>query len=493
MLRIAQEALTFDDVLLVPAHSNVLPKDVSLKSKLTRGIALNIPLVSAAMDTVTEHRLAITMAQEGGVGILHKSMDIEDQARNVRMVKKYESGVVKDPITVTPDTTVAELIRITEANNISGVPVVEKKGNGDKVVGIVTSRDTRFITNYDQCVKDIMTGKDRLVTVLEGAGADEVQALLHKHRIEKIIVVNEAGDLRGMITVKDIEKAAKYPNACKDSQGRLRVGAAVGTGAGTDERVAALVEAGVDVIVVDTAHGHSQGVIDRVSWVKKHFPDVQVIGGNIATAAAAKDLVAAGADAVKVGIGPGSICTTRIVAGIGVPQITAISDVAAALEGTGVPLIADGGIRFSGDISKAVAAGASAIMIGSLLAGTEEAPGDVELFQGGYYKAYRGMGSLGAMSGSTGSSDRYFQDAAAGIEKLVPEGIEGRVPYKGPMSAIVHQLTGGLRASMGYTGCATIEEMRTKPEFVKVTNAGMKESHVHDVTITKEAPNYPVG
>jgi IMP dehydrogenase len=493
MLRIAQEALTFDDVLLVPAHSNVLPKDVSLKSKLTRGMALNIPLVSAAMDTVTEHRLAITMAQEGGVGILHKSMDIEDQARNVRMVKKYESGVVKDPITVTPDTTVAELIRITEANNISGVPVVEKKGNGDKVVGIVTSRDTRFITNYDQCVKDIMTGKDRLVTVLEGAGADEVQALLHKHRIEKIIVVNEAGDLRGMITVKDIEKAAKYPNACKDSQGRLRVGAAVGTGAGTDERVAALVEAGVDVIVVDTAHGHSQGVIDRVSWVKKHFPDVQVIGGNIATAAAAKDLVAAGADAVKVGIGPGSICTTRIVAGIGVPQITAISDVAAALEGTGVPLIADGGIRFSGDISKAVAAGASAIMIGSLLAGTEEAPGDVELFQGGYYKAYRGMGSLGAMSGSTGSSDRYFQDAAAGIEKLVPEGIEGRVPYKGPMSAIVHQLTGGLRASMGYTGCATIEEMRTKPEFVKVTNAGMKESHVHDVTITKEAPNYPVG
>ncbi len=489
MLRIAQEALTFDDVLLVPAHSNVLPKDVSLKSKLTRDIALNIPLVSAAMDTVTEHRLAITMAQEGGVGILHKSMDTEDQARNVRMVKKYESGVVKDPITVSPDTTVAELIRITDANNISGVPVVE----GDKVVGIVTSRDTRFITNYDQCVKDIMTGKDRLVTVLEGAGADEVQALLHKHRIEKVIVVNAAGDLRGMITVKDIEKAAKYPNACKDSQGRLRVGAAVGTGAGTDERVAALVEAGVDVIVVDTAHGHSQGVIDRVAWVKKHFPEVQVIGGNIATAAAAKDLVAAGADAVKVGIGPGSICTTRIVAGIGVPQITAISDVAAALKGTGVPLIADGGIRFSGDISKAVAAGASAIMIGSLLAGTEEAPGEVELFQGGYYKAYRGMGSLGAMSGSTGSSDRYFQDAAAGIEKLVPEGIEGRVPYKGPMSAIVHQLMGGLRASMGYTGCATIEEMRTKPEFVKVTNAGMKESHVHDVTITKEAPNYPVG
>ena len=493
MLRIVQEALTFDDVLLVPAHSNVLPKDVSLKSKLTRDISLNIPLVSAAMDTVTEHRLAITMAQEGGIGILHKSMDVEEQARNVRMVKKYESGVVKDPITIGPDATVAELLNLTEANNISGVPVVQKDGDGDKVVGIVTSRDTRFVTNYDQSVKDIMTGKDRLVTVKEGAGADEVQLLLHKNRIEKVLVVNDAGELRGMITVKDIEKARKYPNACKDSQGRLRVGAAVGTGAGTDERVAALVEAGVDVIVVDTAHGHSQGVIDRVAWVKKHFPEVQVIGGNIATAAAAKDLVAAGADAVKVGIGPGSICTTRIVAGIGVPQISAISDVAAALEGTGVPLIADGGIRFSGDIAKAVAAGASAIMIGSLLAGTEEAPGEVELYQGGYYKAYRGMGSLGAMSGKTGSSDRYFQDAAAGIEKLVPEGIEGRVPYKGPMSAIVHQLMGGLRASMGYTGCATVEEMRTKPEFVKVTNAGMKESHVHDVTITKEAPNYPVG
>ena len=489
MLRIVQEALTFDDVLLVPAHSNVLPKDVSLKSKLTRDIALNIPLVSAAMDTVTEHRLAITMAQEGGIGILHKSMDQEDQARNVRMVKKYESGVVKDPITIGPKATVAELLRLTEANNISGVPVVE----GDKVVGIVTSRDTRFVTNYDQHVEDIMTGKDRLVTVQEGAGADEVQLLLHKNRIEKVLVVNDAGELRGMITVKDIEKARKYPNACKDSQGRLRVGAAVGTGAGTDERVAALVEAGVDVIVVDTAHGHSQGVIDRVAWVKKNFPDVQVIGGNIATAAAAKDLVAAGADAVKVGIGPGSICTTRIVAGIGVPQISAISDVAAALDGTGVPLIADGGIRFSGDIAKAVAAGASAIMIGSLLAGTEEAPGEVELYQGGYYKAYRGMGSLGAMSGKTGSSDRYFQDAAAGIEKLVPEGIEGRVPYKGPMSAIVHQLMGGLRASMGYTGCATVDEMRTKPEFVKVSAAGMKESHVHDVTITKEAPNYPVG
>jgi len=489
MLRIAQEALTFDDVLLLPAHSDVLPNEVSLKTRLTRNIELNVPLLSSAMDTVTEHRLAITMAQEGGIGILHKSMPVDDQARQVRAVKKYESGVVKDPITISPNATVRELINLTDTNNISGVPVVE----GQQVVGIVTSRDTRFITDYDQSVADIMTGRDRLVTVKEGVGNDEVQALLHKHRIEKILVVNDAGELRGMITVKDIEKATRYPNACKDSQGRLRVGAAVGTGGGTEERVAALVEAGVDVIVVDTAHGHSQGVLNRVAWIKKHFPDVDVIGGNIATAEAATALMEAGADGVKVGIGPGSICTTRIVAGIGVPQITAVSEVAAALKGTDVPLISDGGIRFSGDIAKAVAAGAHAIMIGSLLAGTEEAPGEVELFQGGYYKAYRGMGSLGAMSGKTGSSDRYFQDAAAGIEKLVPEGIEGRVPYKGPMSAIVHQLMGGLRASMGYTGCANIEEMRTKPYFVKVTNAGMKESHVHDVTITKEAPNYPVG
>lgn len=489
MLRIAQEALTFDDVLLLPAHSDVLPNEVSLKTRLTRNIELNVPLLSSAMDTVTEHRLAITMAQEGGIGILHKSMPVDDQARQVRAVKKYESGVVKDPITISPTATVRELINLTDAHNISGVPVVE----GQTVVGIVTSRDTRFITDYDQSVADIMTGRDRLVTVKEGASADEVQTLLHKHRIEKILVVNDAGELRGMITVKDIEKATRYPNACKDSQGRLRVGAAVGTGGGTQERVAALVEAGVDVIVVDTAHGHSQGVLNRVAWIKKHFPDVDVIGGNIATAEAAIALMEAGADGVKVGIGPGSICTTRIVAGIGVPQITAVSEVAAALKGTDVPLISDGGIRFSGDIAKAVAAGAHAIMIGSLLAGTEEAPGEVELFQGGYYKAYRGMGSLGAMSGKTGSSDRYFQDAAAGIEKLVPEGIEGRVPYKGPMSAIVHQLMGGLRASMGYTGCANIEEMRTKPYFVKVTNAGMKESHVHDVTITKEAPNYPVG
>ncbi|AJD47183.1 inosine-5'-monophosphate dehydrogenase [Isoalcanivorax pacificus W11-5] len=489
MLRIVQEALTFDDVLLVPAYSEVLPKDVCLKTRLTREISLNIPLVSAAMDTVTEHRLAIGMAQEGGIGILHKNMEVEDQARHVRMVKKYESGVVKDPITVSSDTTVAELLRITESHNISGVPVVE----GDNVVGIVTSRDTRFVTEYNQPVAAVMTGKDRLVTVREGASADEVQQLLHRHRIEKVLVVNEAGALRGLITVKDIEKATNYPNACKDSQGRLRVGAAVGTGADSEARVEALVDAGVDVIVVDTAHGHSRGVIERVAWIKKHFPHIQVVGGNIATAAAAVALVEAGADAVKVGIGPGSICTTRIVAGIGVPQITAVSEVADALAKYDVPLISDGGIRFSGDVSKAVAAGASCIMIGSLLAGTEEAPGEVELFQGGYYKAYRGMGSLGAMSGKSNSSDRYFQDAAAGVEKLVPEGIEGRVPYKGPMTNIVHQLMGGLRASMGYTGCRDIDEMRTKPQFVKITGAGMKESHVHDVTITKEAPNYPVG
>lgn len=489
MPRIVQEALTFDDVLLLPALSEVLPRDVSLKTQLTRDISLNIPLVSAAMDTVTEFRLAIGMAQEGGLGILHKNMEVEEQARHVRMVKKFESGVVKDPITVTPDTTVAELLRITESHHISGVPVVQN----EEVVGIVTSRDTRFVTEYDQPVSAVMTGRDRLVTVKEGASAEEVKQLLHRYRIEKILVVNDSGALRGLITVKDIEKATRFPNACKDAQGQLRVGAAVGTGGGTEERVQALVEAGVDVIVVDTAHGHSRGVLDRVAWVKKNYPDVQVVGGNIATGDAARALVDAGADAVKVGIGPGSICTTRIVAGIGVPQISAISDVAKALLSTGVPLIADGGVRFSGDIAKAVAAGANVIMIGSLLAGTEEAPGEVELFQGGYYKAYRGMGSLGAMSGRTGSSDRYFQDAAAGVEKLVPEGIEGRVPYKGPMTNIVHQLMGGLRASMGYTGCRDIDEMRTKPKFVKVTNAGMRESHVHDVTITKEAPNYPVG
>lgn len=488
MPRIAQEALTFDDVLLIPAYSEVLPKNVSLKTRLTREISLNIPLVSAAMDTVTEHRLAIGMAQEGGIGILHKNMEVEDQAQQVRLVKKYESGVVKDPITVGPNTTVAELLTITGAHNISGVPVVEN----DKLVGIVTSRDTRFVTEYHQPVSAVMTPQDKLVTVKEGAPTDEVQQLLHRHRIEKILVVNDAGALRGLITVKDMEKAKRFPNASKDSLGRLRVGAAVGTSVDTEARVEALVEAGVDVIVVDTAHGHSRGVIERVAWVKKNFPHIQVIGGNIATAEAAIALADAGADAVKVGIGPGSICTTRIVTGIGVPQISAIANVAKALEGRDIPLIADGGIRYSGDVPKAIAAGASAIMVGSLMAGTEEAPGEVELFQGRYYKAYRGMGSLGAMSGKTGSSDRYFQDTSAGVEKLVPEGIEGRVAYKGPMTNIIHQLMGGLRAAMGYTGCADIEEMRTKSQFVKVTNAGMIESHVHDVAITKEAPNYPV-
>lgn len=488
MPRIAQEALTFDDVLLIPAYSEVLPKNVSLKTRLTREISLNIPLVSAAMDTVTEHRLAIGMAQEGGIGILHKNMEVEDQAQQVRLVKKYESGVVKDPITVGPNTTVAELLTITGAHNISGVPVVEN----DKLVGIVTSRDTRFVTEYHQPVSAVMTPQDKLVTVKEGAPTDEVQQLLHRHRIEKILVVNDAGALRGLITVKDMEKAKRFPNASKDSLGRLRVGAAVGTSVDTEARVEALVEAGVDVIVVDTAHGHSRGVIERVAWVKKNFPHIQVIGGNIATAEAAIALADAGADAVKVGIGPGSICTTRIVTGIGVPQISAIANVAKALEGRDIPLIADGGIRYSGDVPKAIVAGASAIMVGSLMAGTEEAPGEVELFQGRYYKAYRGMGSLGAMSGKTGSSDRYFQDTSAGVEKLVPEGIEGRVAYKGPMTNIIHQLMGGLRAAMGYTGCADIDEMRTKPQFVKVTNAGMIESHVHDVAITKEAPNYPV-
>jgi IMP dehydrogenase len=489
MLRIAQEALTFDDVLLLPAESNVLPKDVSLRTRITRNIALNIPLVSAAMDTVTEARLAIAMAQEGGIGILHKNMEVADQAREVRAVKKYESGVVRDPITVAPDITIGELISLTRANNISGVPVVA----GNELVGIVTSRDLRFETQYNLPVSAVMTPKERLVTVQEDASQAEVKALLHKHRIEKVLVTNKEGQLKGLITVKDIAKAAAYPNACKDSQGHLRVGAAVGTGAGTEERVEALVEAGVDLLVVDTAHGHSKGVIDRVAWVKKNFPKVDVIGGNIATADAAKALADAGADAVKVGIGPGSICTTRIVAGIGVPQISAVANVAKALEGSKVCVIADGGIRFSGDLAKAIAAGAHVVMVGSLLAGTEEAPGDVELFQGRYYKAYRGMGSLGAMAQRAGSSDRYFQDASAGVEKLVPEGIEGRVAYKGPMSNIVHQMMGGLRASMGYTGCATVEEMRTKTQFVRITSAGIKESHVHDVQITKEAPNYPVG
>lgn len=485
-MRIVEEALTFDDVLLIPAHSTVLPKQVSLKTQLTRDIRLNIPLVSAAMDTVTESRLAIALAQEGGIGFIHKNMSVEAQAEEVRAVKKYESGVIKDPITVGPDTTVAEVLALTRANKISGVPVVD----GESLVGIVTNRDLRFETHSDGPVSSIMTPKPRLVTVLEGAEPDEIQALLHQHRIEKVLVVNEHFHLRGLVTVKDIQKAIDKPNACKDDQERLRVGAAVGTGGDTEARVAALVAAGVDVVVVDTAHGHSQGVIDRVKWVKETYPDLQVIGGNIATAAAAKALVAVGADAVKVGIGPGSICTTRIVSGVGVPQMTAVANVAKALEGTGVPFIADGGIRFSGDLAKAIVAGAYSVMIGGMFAGTEESPGEVELYKGRTYKAYRGMGSLGAMQ--QGSSDRYFQDSDDGVEKLVPEGIEGRVPYKGSMLTIIHQMMGGLRSSMGYTGCHSIDEMRSKPEFVRVTNAGMKESHVHDVTITREAPNYRV-
>ncbi|MDX1334777.1 MAG: IMP dehydrogenase [Gammaproteobacteria bacterium] len=483
-MRIIQEALTFDDVLLVPAHSTVLPKDVDLTTKLTREISLNIPLVSAAMDTVTEARLAIALAQEGGIGIIHKNMSIEAQAAQVRQVKKFESGIINDPITVPPTVSIRDVLEITQANNISGVPVVD----GENLVGIVTSRDLRFVTELDAPLTDIMTPRDRLVTVKEGASKAEVQALLHKHRIEKILVVNDQFHLRGMITVKDIQKSTDFPSACKDEAERLRAGAAVGVGAGTDERVEALVEAGVDVLVVDTAHGHSQGVLDRVAWVKKHFPDVQVIGGNIATAEAALDLVKAGADGVKVGIGPGSICTTRIVAGVGVPQISAIHNVKEALEGTGVPFIADGGVRYSGDLSKAIAAGAYSVMIGGMFAGTEEAPGEVELYQGRSYKSYRGMGSLGAMQ--QGSSDRYFQDTENTADKLVPEGIEGRVPYKGSIIAILHQMMGGLRSSMGYVGASNMEEMRNKPHFVRVTNAGMQESHVHDVTITKEAPNY---
>ncbi|WP_455384353.1 IMP dehydrogenase [Acidihalobacter prosperus] len=485
-MRIVQEALTFDDVLLLPAHSRVLPRDASLRTRLTREITLNIPLVSAAMDTVTEARLAIAMAQEGGIGIIHKNMTPEQQAQQVRQVKKYESGVITQPITVSPGTSIREVLAITRANDISGVPVVD----GENLVGIVTSRDMRFQDNLDAPVSSIMTPQEKLVTVQEGADREEVRRLLHKYRIEKVLVVNGNFQLRGMITVKDIQKSTDFPNACKDDQGRLRVGAAVGTGEGTEQRVEALVAAGADVLVVDTAHGHSQGVLDRVRWVKQNFPDMQVIGGNIATAEAAHALVEAGADGVKVGIGPGSICTTRIVAGVGVPQITAVDNVCRALEGTDVPLIADGGIRFSGDLSKAIVAGAYSVMIGSMFAGTEEAPGEVELFQGRSYKSYRGMGSLGAMQ--QGSSDRYFQEEASAVEKLVPEGIEGRVPYKGSISAIIHQLLGGLRSSMGYVGAADIETMRTKPGFVRVTNAGMRESHVHDVAITKEAPNYRV-
>jgi len=482
MLRIQAEALTYDDVSLVPAHSVILPKDVNLETRLTRDLRLKLPILSAAMDTVTEARLAIAMAQLGGMGIIHKNLSVDQQAAEVARVKKFEAGVIRDPITVGPETTIRDVLALTQARNISGVPVVD----GGQLVGIVTHRDMRFETELDDPVRHIMTKKDRLITVKEGAASEEVQLLLHRNRIEKILVVNDDFALRGLITVKDIQKNTDYPNAAKDSATRLLVGAAVGVGGDTDRRVEALVAAGVDVIVVDTAHGHSQGVLDRVSWVKKHFPQVQVIGGNICTGEAALALLDSGADAVKVGIGPGSICTTRVVAGVGVPQITAIDLVAEALQDR-IPLIADGGIRYSGDIGKALAAGASTIMIGGLLAGTEESPGETELFQGRSYKSYRGMGSLAAME--KGSKDRYFQDASS-ADKLVPEGIEGRVPYRGPVGGIIHQLMGGLRATMGYVGCGTVEDMRSKPKFVKISGAGQRESHVHDVTITKEPPNY---
>ena len=485
-MRLLQKALTFDDVLLVPAHSAILPRDVSLATRLTRKIQLNLPLLSAAMDTVTEARLAIALAQEGGIGIVHKNLNPKAQAAEVAKVKRFESGVLKDPITVPPTMSVREVLALTRSYRISGLPVVD---NG-VVVGIVTNRDTRFETNLDQPVRNIMTPRDRLITVSEGSSPEEAKALMHKHRLERVLVVNAGFQLRGLVTVKDILKSSEHPLACKDEQGHLRVGAAVGVGEGTEERVELLAEAGVDVIVVDTAHGHSEGVLKRVQWVKKTFPQVEVIGGNIATANAAKALVGHGADGVKVGIGPGSICTTRIVAGVGVPQITAVEMVANALAADGIPLIADGGIRFSGDISKAIAAGASSVMLGGLFAGTEEAPGETVLYQGRSYKAYRGMGSLGAMK--DGAADRYFQDSDANVEKLVPEGIEGRVPYKGPVLAVIHQLMGGLRSSMGYVGCATIDEMRAKAEFVEITSAGIRESHVHDVQITKEAPNYHI-
>ncbi|MFM5352008.1 IMP dehydrogenase [Aeromonas dhakensis] len=487
MLRIAKEALTFDDVLLVPAHSEVLPNTADLRTKLTSAISLNIPMISAAMDTVTEARLAIALAQEGGIGFIHKNMSIEQQAAEVRKVKKYESGVVTDPVTVRPDMTIAQIKELSHKNGFAGYPVVTE---GNQLVGIITGRDVRFVTDLSQTVEQIMTQKDRLVTVREGAPREEVVGLMQKHRIEKVLVVNADFKLKGMITVKDFQKAERKPNACKDDKGRLRVGAAVGAGAGNEERVAALVEAGVDVLLIDSSHGHSQGVLDRIKATREAYPDLQIIGGNVATAAGAKALAAAGVNAVKVGIGPGSICTTRIVTGVGVPQITAISDAVDALEGTGIPVIADGGIRFSGDVAKAIAAGASCVMVGSMFAGTEEAPGEIELYQGRSFKSYRGMGSLGAMS--KGSSDRYFQtDNAA--DKLVPEGIEGRVPYKGRLKEIIHQQMGGLRSSMGLTGSATIDDMRTKAEFVRISGAGMKESHVHDVTITKEAPNYRMG
>ncbi len=488
MLRIAEDALTFDDVLLVPGYSNVVPASVSVKTQITRSIEVNMPLLSAAMDTVTEASLAIAMAQEGGLGILHKNMTIEAQAQEVRKVKKFETGIIQDPVTCSPNITVRELLGITRHHNISGVPVVE----GDNLVGIVTGRDIRFVPDLDVQVREVMTPKERLVTVTEGAGHQEIQGKLHKHRIEKVLMVDDDFRLSGLVTVKDIMKAESHPDAAKDAAKRLLAAAAVGTGPEGEDRVRALVEAGVDILVVDTAHGHSQGVLDRVAWLKQNFPRVEVIGGNIATGEAAKALVEVGADAVKVGIGPGSICTTRIVAGVGVPQISAIANVASALIGSGIPVIADGGIRYSGDIAKAISAGASTVMVGSLLAGADEAPGEVELFQGRAYKSYRGMGSLGAMAQRDGSSDRYFQDISSGTEKLVPEGVEGRVPCKGPLSGILHQMMGGLRAAMGYTGCATIEEMRSAPSFVKISGAGVKESHVHDVAITKEAPNYRV-
>ena len=485
-MRVVQKALTFDDVSLIPAHSAILPRDVSLKTRLTRSIPLNLPLVSAAMDTVTEARLAIAMAQEGGIGILHRNVPAKVQAAEAAKVKRFESGVVKDPVTIPPSMTVREVLNLIRAHKISGLPVVD----GERVVGIVTNRDLRFETNLDQPVRSIMTPRERLVTVREGASLEEAMRLLHKHRLERVLVVNGDFHLRGLITVKDILKSSEHPNACKDDLGRLRVGAAIGVGEGTEERAAALMEAGIDVLVVDTAHGHSQRVLDRVRWVKRTFPQLQVIGGNIATADAAKALVDHGADGVKVGIGPGSICTTRIVAGVGVPQVTAVQNVAAGLKGTDVPMIADGGIRYSGDIAKAIAAGADAVMLGGLFAGTEEAPGEIELYQGRSYKSYRGMGSLGAMQ--LGSSDRYFQDDEDTPEKLVPEGVEGRVPYKGSVVAVILQLMGGLRSAMGYVGCSTIDGMKRQAEFVEITSAGVRESHVHDVQIVKEAPNYRV-
>ena len=490
MLRIAQEALTFDDVLLVPAHSTVLPHTADLKTKLTRKITLNVPMVSASMDTVTEARLAITLAQEGGIGFIHKNMTIAEQARNVSQVKKYESGIVSNAVTVSPDATIRSVMELADELGFSGFPVVDSTNN---LVGIITGRDLRFETNLDKPVSALMTAKENLVTVKEGANREEILGLMHEHRIEKILMVDDNFKLTGLITVKDYQKAESKPNACKDELGRLRVGAAVGVGAGTDERIDALVAAGVDVLLIDTSHGHSQGVIDRVKETRAKYPDLQIVAGNVATAGGAKALAEAGVDAVKVGIGPGSICTTRIVTGVGVPQLTAISDAVEALKDTDIPVIADGGIRFSGDIAKALVAGAHCVMVGSMFAGTEESPGEVELYQGRYYKSYRGMGSLGAMSQKEGSSDRYFQKSDGEADKLVPEGIEGRVAYKGPVAAIIHQQMGGLRSSMGLTGCKDIETMRTKPQFMKITAAGMGESHVHDVTITKEAPNYRMG